>query len=144
MYRSAASGFEVLVSHPGGPFFARRHEGWWSIVKGEIEHGEDPEAAARREFLEETSHEPPQELFALGTARQKSGKLVYCFGGLAEFDPEKLDSNLITIEFPSRTGRMIKIPEIDEVRWCAPLEAQRLLNPAQGVFVDRLVERFGA
>ena len=137
-YRLVAGRFEVLISHPGGPFFRNRQEGWWSVVKGEIEPGEDPEGTARREYTEETSHQPPDHLFPLGTARQRSGKLVHCFAGEGGFDPAALDSNEIEIEFPWKSGRMITIPELDEVRWCAPEEAIRLLNPAQTVFVDRL------
>ncbi len=143
LYRLSDGGFEVLISHPGGPFFVKRHEGWWSIVKGELDPGEDPEKAARREFEEETAHPAPHDLVSLGTATQKSGKLVYCFAGAGDFDPEQLISNEIEIEWPPRTGRKVMIPEIDEVRWCTPEEAYRLLNPAQTVFVDRIAALVG-
>lgn len=130
---------EFLAGHPGGPFWAKRHEGAWSLVKGEIEEGEDPEQAARREFEEETGVPCPDQLLPLGSITQKSGKVVIGFGGELDVDAETLRSNVITIEWPPRSGRRLDIPEIDRFDWFVAEEATRLLNPAQAPFVERLV-----
>lgn len=130
---------EVLIAHPGGPFFARKDAGAWSIVKGLVEECEDRLAAARREFVEETGWPLPDELFVidLGTVTLKSRKVVQAWAFERDFDPSTLDPG--TFEMRWR-GRVQSFPEIDLVTWAAPDEAKRLLNPAQTVFVDRLLE----
>ena len=142
---SRARGLELLIGHPGGPLWANRNEGAWSIVKGEIEEGEEPLAAAVREFAEETGMAlEPDACLSLGEARQRSGKRVLAWACLGELEPGELTSATFELEWPPRSGRMQQFPELDEVRWCAPDEARALLNPAQTVFVGRLEALLGA
>ena len=130
------SGLEVLIAHPGGPLWANRHEGAWSIVKGMVEPGEDPLTAARREFAEETGWTPPAgQVIPLGEVIQRSGKRVVAWGIEADFDPGTLDGDTVTMRW---RGRLLTFPEIDQVVWADPGEARLLLNSAQAVFVDRL------
>ncbi len=138
MYRRTPVGFEVLIAHPGGPFWAHREEGAWSLPKGVLEAGEDAETAARREFEEETAHPASGPAVSLGSVRQKSGKIVHGFGVEGDADPEVCVSNVIDLEWPPRSGRRMEIPEVDRVAWHTPEAAKTLLNPAQAVFVDRL------
>jgi predicted NUDIX family NTP pyrophosphohydrolase len=139
LYRLSKSGIEVLIAHPGGPLWACRDEGAWSIPKGVIDPDEDPEGAARRELAEETGHVVEGPLLDLGTVRQKSGKLVHGFAAEGDLDPDTIVCNTFVMEWPPRSGRSIEIPEIDRVAWCTPTEARRLLNPAQVELVDRLL-----
>lgn len=131
-------GLEVLIAHPGGPIWARRNEGAWSIVKGELMAGEEPLDAARREFTEETGWPAPTGPFVdLGTTRLRSGKLILAWGVEAShLDPATLDPEPVEATV---NGRTITFPEIDRVAWVGVEEARRLLHPAQGVFVERLV-----
>ncbi len=138
LYRIVAGRLEVLVAHPGGPLWAHRHEGAWSIPKGLLEGDEDHAAAARREFEEETGHTVEGELVDLGRVRQKSGKIVHAFAAEGDLDPDSVVSNTFSLEWPPRSGRFMETPEIDQVAWCVPAEAKRLLNPAQAELVDRL------
>ncbi len=134
-FRRSSGKIEVLIAHPGGPFWARRHRGAWSIVKGELDPGEDPEAAARREFEEETGWSLPDgPWIPLGRVVQRSGKEVLAWAVEADFDPATLRPGTFTLG-----GRAY--PEIDRVEWCGPDEARTLLNPAQAAFVDRLLEQ---
>ncbi len=127
------SGLEVLISHLGGPYFARRDNGWWSIVKGIVEDGETDTETAAREFAEETGWQAPARPWVeLGEATLKSRKVVVAYGVEADFDPSTLDSNLI------RIGNK-QFPELDRVEWMSPELATVKLNPAQTVFVDRLI-----
>jgi predicted NUDIX family NTP pyrophosphohydrolase len=131
------SDLEVLIAHPGGPLWARKDAGHWSIVKGEVTPGEDPRAAAAREFLEETSWTAPEGVWLdLGSVRLKSGKTVLGWGVEADLDPGSLVPGLFSMIW---RGRRQEFPEIDRVAWCDPDEAQRLLNPAQAEFVPRLI-----
>lgn len=134
---------EVLAGHPGGPIWAKRHEGAWSIIKGEIEEGEDAEEAARREFEEETGVPSPATLIPLGSIKQKAGKVVIGFAGELDVAAETLRSNSIEIQWPPRSGRTIEIPEIDRFGWFSVAEARTLLNTAQLPFLDRLAEFLG-
>ena len=142
LYRAAdGDGIEVLIAHPGGPFWAARDVGAWSIPKGEIEDGEDPLAVARREFEEETGHPaPPGAHWPLGDVRLRSGKMITGWAARGDLDPSMARSNEIDVEWPRRTGRRIAVPEIDRVAWVRPDDARRRLNPAQVEFVDRLLE----
>jgi predicted NUDIX family NTP pyrophosphohydrolase len=137
LLRRQADG-RVLLVHPGGPFWARRDAGAWSIPKGEYEDPEDPEACARREFLEELGVEPPAGLVDLGTVRQKNRKEVRAFYGEGDLDVSGIVSNTFEMEWPPRSGRMQAFPEIDRAEWFAVEEAREKLIPAQVEFLDRL------
>ena len=140
LFRRGPDGPEVLLVHPGGPFWARRDEGVWSIPKGEHDDGEDPMAAARREFEEETgSAPPPGELIELGEVRQRSGKRVTAWAAEGDLDPDAVRSNTFEIEWPPRSGRRREFPEIDRAAWFGADEARRRLVAAQAEFVDRLL-----
>lgn len=131
---------EVLLAHPGGPFWASKDEGAWSIPKGEMEPGEDPLAAARREFTEELSVPVPVgDPKPLGSVRQKSGKVVHGYAISGDLDPGSLASNMVEIVWPPRSDRRIMIPEIDRVGWFPVDVARTKLNPAQAEFIDRLM-----
>jgi predicted NUDIX family NTP pyrophosphohydrolase len=145
LYRHGAAGPEVLLVHPGGPFWARRDEGAWSIPKGEHADGEEPVDCARREFAEETGSTLPLErLVPLGEVRQRSGKRVAAWAAEGDLDPEQVRSNTFELEWPPRSGRTQTFPEVDRAAWFALEEAQRRLLPAQAPFVDRLREHLGA
>ena len=137
---------EVLLGHPGGPLFARRDEGYWSIPKGEPDHGdEDLLAVARREFAEEVGRPAPScqpdgsAPISLGTIVQKGGKVVYAWAIEGDLDPATARSNVFELEWPPGSGRRESFPEIDRVAWFAPGEARRRLKPAQISFVNRLI-----
>jgi predicted NUDIX family NTP pyrophosphohydrolase len=141
LYRRTDAGIEVLLAHPGGPFWAARDEGAWSLPKGETDPGEDPLDAARREFEEEVGVTPPDGPFIdLGTARLRSGKRVLAWAAEGELEPATQRSTEVPVEWPPHSGRRIMVPEVDRVAWFGPAEARRRLNPAQAVFVDRLVD----
>ncbi len=133
---------EVLIAHPGGPVWARRHEGAWSVIKGEIEDGEDGFTAAQREFTEETGWPAPAGPYEdLGHTVLKSGKHIQAWSVEApDLDPASLAAPLIEVTI---RGQIARFPEIDEVRWMVPEQAKVLLNPAQAVFVERLVAMEG-
>lgn len=130
--------------HPGGPLWAKRDEGAWSIPKGECEPGEDALAAARREFVEELGIEAPtgSEL-DLGEVRQKSGKRVRAWALQGDLDPGAVLSNTFTLQWPPRSGRTIEVPEVDRAAWFELGRAQMKLNPAQVGLLERLVELLG-
>ncbi len=128
----------VLLVHPGGPFWSNRDLGAWSIPKGEYEPDEEPEAAARRESLEETGIAVMGALTPLGEARLKSGKLIVAYAAESDFDIERLRSNMFEIEWPPRSGRMQAFPEVDRAGWFTLPEAREKINPAQRPFLDRL------
>ena len=137
-------GVEVLLGHPGGPLWATRDEGVWTVPKGEYEHGEAAWDVARREFAEETGHPPPDGTpLDLGEIRQKGGKLVVAWALEGNLDPGAAHSNMFEIQWPPRSGRYITIPEIDRVAWFAPDEARRRIKDAQIPFIDRLLEAIG-
>ena len=142
LYRRLDGALEVLIAHMGGPFWARREEGAWTIVKGEHDAEEDAIAAARREFAEGTGAEAPAgPAIDLGEIRQSGGKRVRGWALEGDFDPASLRSNTFEIEWPPRSGRTAEFPEIDRVRWCDPATARRLLVKAQAAFVDELEAR---
>ena len=131
---------EVLIVHPGGPLWARRDAGAWSIPKGEIEPGEESLPAARREFAEELGAPAPSgEAIDLGEVRLKSGKRVRGWALAGDLDPDAIVSNTFELTWPPRSGRTQLFPEVDRAAWCTPQEGRERLNPAQAAFVDRLL-----
>jgi predicted NUDIX family NTP pyrophosphohydrolase len=141
LHRGVAEALEVLLVHPGGPFWTKKDEGAWSIPKGEVDEGEELPACALRELGEELGTPPPitaEQLIELGTVRQKSGKLVHCWAVEADFDPAKLNSNTFTVEWPPRSGRQQEFPEVDRAEWFDLEAARGKINPAQVEFLDRL------
>jgi len=129
---------EVFLVHPGGPFWAKKDVGAWTIPKGEYEPDEEALAAAKREFTEETSFTADGEFLDLGTVTQKSGKVVSAWAVEGDCDAEKLVSNFCPVEWPPRSRHMIQIPEVDRGAWYGPEEARRRIFPAQKPFLDRL------
>ena len=139
LFRTRSGTPEVLLVHPGGPFWARRDAGAWSIPKGEHGDEEDPLQCALREFAEETgSALEPAELIELGTIRQKAGKLVTAWAAEGDLDPATVTSNTFNIQWPPRSGRMAEFPEVDRAEWFALAQAREKLVPAQAELVDRL------
>jgi predicted NUDIX family NTP pyrophosphohydrolase len=142
LFRRSQRGLEVLLVHPGGPFWVRRDDGAWSIPKGVHGPGEDPLAAARREFAEETGAAPPPgEAMALGSFRQSSGKIVQAWAIQGDFDPASLKSNTFTLEWPPRSGRMREVPEVDRAAWFTPEGAARKLIKGQRPILEALLQR---
>jgi len=142
LFRRTGQGIEVLLVHPGGPLWAKRDEGAWSIPKGEYEEGEDPRACALRELCEELGTDlglDPQRLIELGAVRQKGGKVVEGWAAEADFDPATLRSNTFSLEWPPRSGLQREFPEVDRAEWFAPGEAAGKINPAQRELIDRLL-----
>ncbi|HET8746297.1 MAG TPA: NUDIX domain-containing protein [Ramlibacter sp.] len=144
MFRRRGAAVEVLLAHPGGPFWARRDEAAWTLPKGEIGPDEDPLAAAQREFLEETGFASNPPFLPLGELRQKSGKRITAWAFEGDADPARLVSNLFEVEWPPRSGRLQSFPEVDRVRWCSVEEARRKLIAGQVPFVDALLRTLGA
>lgn len=145
LHRDGPRGLEVLLVHPGGPIWARRDDGAWSIPKGEYEDDEDPLAAARREFAEELGSPPPGGAVAeLGEIRQKSGKVVTGWAIAGDLKVTTVTSNTFTMEWPPRSGQVSEFPEVDRAQWFTADEARTKLNPAQVPFVDRLVAALSA
>jgi predicted NUDIX family NTP pyrophosphohydrolase len=139
VYRRHAGRLEVLLAHPGGPIFRRRDAGAWTIPKGEIEPGEEPLTAARRELLEETGFSFEGPYAPLGTVKQKNGKVVHAFACEGSIDPTRLASNLFRMEWPPRSGRFGEFPELDRAAYFDVTTAREKLNEAQGELVTRLV-----
>ena len=142
LYRVGPGGPEVLLVHPGGPFWARRDAGVWSIPKGEYHDGDDPRACALREFEEETGTAlPPGELIDLGSVTQRSGKVVSAWAAEGDLDAESIRSNTFTMEWPPRSGRTAEFPEVDRAAWLGIDAAREKLVAAQAELLDRLLER---
>ena len=138
VYRKRAETIEVLLVHPGGPFWSKRDSGTWSIPKGEYSDDEDAEAAARREFTEETGWIITSDLLPLGEIRQKAGKTVTAFAAEGDFDTASLDSNRFEIEWPPKSGRIAAFPEVDRAGWFALDEAREKIIEGQRPLLDRL------
>jgi predicted NUDIX family NTP pyrophosphohydrolase len=138
MFRRRAGGPEVLLVHPGGPFWAKKDQGSWSIPKGEYEPGEDPLVAARREFAEETGIVPEGEFVALSPLRQAGGKTVRAFALEGDCDPQAIRSNSFLMEWPPRSGRQQEFPEVDRAGWFPLEEAKQKLLAAQAALVEEL------
>ena len=138
MYRLRDGAAQVLLAHPGGPFWRHRDDGAWMLPKGELLPGEHAEATARREFEEETGAPALGPLRPLGQLRQRGGKWVEAFALEGEFDPARLRSNLFELEWPPRSGQRASFPEIDQVAWFALDQARRKILASQAVLLDRL------
>ena len=144
LWRKRKGRLEVLLGHPGGPYFAGKDEDHWTVLKGEVEPGEDRLIVARREFAEETGHHPPDgPIIELGDIRQKSGKRVLAWAVEGDLDTETAVSNSFEMEWPPGSGRVREFPEIDRVAWFDLDQARVKIKAAQGPFLDRL-ERMGA
>jgi predicted NUDIX family NTP pyrophosphohydrolase len=139
LYRRRGAGIEVLLVHPGGPFWAGKDDGAWSIPKGVTAPGEDPLTAARREFAEETGAEAPGEAVPLGAFRQSSAKIVEVWAVEGDFDPASLRSNTFSMEWPPRSGRRAEFPEADRAAWLAPGEAAQKLIKGQRPVLEVLL-----
>lgn len=144
LHRADGERVEVLIGHPGGPFWARKDDGAWTIPKGEYTPGEDPWQAARREFGEELGCPVPDgPRLDLGTARQPSGKVLTVFAVKADLDIAEFRSNTFTMEWPRGSGRLCEFPELDRVAWLPIEDARSKLLAGQRVFLNRLLEQPG-
>jgi len=139
LFRRRASGLEVLLAHPGGPYWSQRDEGAWTLPKGGIDPGEAALDAAIREFGEETGFGCCEPFLDLGTITQRGGKLVHAWAFEGDCDPDNIRSITTTTEWPPRTGRHIEIPEIDRVAFFTIDDARRKINVAQVELLDRLL-----
>ena len=139
LWRRLEGRLEVLLGHPGGPYFAGKDADHWTVLKGEFDPGEDPVEVARREFEEETGQEPPNgPAIELGEIRQKSGKRVLAWAVEGDLDPETTASNTFEMEWPPHSGRTREFPEIDRVAWFELAEARVKIKAAQAPFLERL------
>lgn len=137
-YRFAHGELEVFLVHPGGPYWARKDAGAWSIPKGEFEPRDDPREAARREFEEETGFVPRGELIPLTPRKQPGGKLIHVWAVQGDWEPAQLRSNSFSMEWPRGSGRMQEFPEVDQGAWFALAAARHKLLPGQVPFVEEL------
>jgi predicted NUDIX family NTP pyrophosphohydrolase len=147
LFRVGGAEPEVLLVHPGGPYWAKRDAGAWTIPKGQIEAGEDPRDCAIRELREELGTAPalaPEQLVELGAVRQKAGKVVEAWAAEADFDPDGLASNTFALEWPPRSGLQREFPEVDRAEWLGLERAREKILPAQAEFLDRLLSHLGS
>jgi predicted NUDIX family NTP pyrophosphohydrolase len=140
MYRRGVHGLEILLVHPGGPFWARKDSGAWSIPKGEYSEGDDPLATAVREFAEETGTHPVGEFRPLGELTQPGRKIVTAFAVEGDFDPATLKSNTFELEWPPKSGRKATFPEVDRAEWFSLEKAREKILQGQREFITRLLE----
>jgi predicted NUDIX family NTP pyrophosphohydrolase len=138
LFRRGAGRLELFLAHPGGPFWQTRDDGAWTIPKGLAEEGEDPLAAACREFKEETGLSPEGPFIPLGSVRQKAGKVVHAWAWEGNADPAAIASNLVKTEWPRGSGRWLTFPEVDRCAWFDPRVAREKINSAQAALIDRL------
>lgn len=139
MFRKRDSALEFFLVHPGGPFYAKKNEGVWSIPKGIPEENEDLLVAAQREFFEETGLRATPPFHALGTARQKSGKIIHAWSFAGDWDPAQgIQCNTFDLEWPPRSGKFIKVPEVDRAEWMTFEKAISMINPGQISFLERV------
>ncbi len=138
LFRRRNDTLEVLLVHPGGPYWRHLDEGAWTIPKGLLRPNEAPLEAAIREFTEETGHTPVGPFRPLTPVRQKSGKIVYAWAVEGDWDSTKLVSNSCKIEWPPRSGHQLEIPEVDRAEWFGPNDARKKMNAAQASFIDEL------
>lgn len=148
LFRHAPAGVQVLLVHPGGPYWAKKDAGAWSIPKGEFDADEESRACALREVGEELGPAAPridpEELVDLGSVRQKGGKVVHAWAAEADFDPARLESNAFLMEWPPRSGGEREFPEVDRAEWFEPDAAREKILAAQAELIDRLLERLDA
>ena len=140
LYKTTPAGPLLLLVHPGGPFWARKDDGAWSIPKGEYESGDDVMDVARREFAEETGSAITADLLPLGEFRQAGGKLVTAFAAEGDFDLAALRSNDFSMEWPPKSGRMQTFPEVDRAGWFSPQEALSKILPSQRPVIEALMQ----
>jgi predicted NUDIX family NTP pyrophosphohydrolase len=138
LFRRGAGRLELFLAHPGGPFWQTRDDGAWTIPKGLAEEGEDPLAAACREFKEETGLSPEGPFIPLGSVRQKAGKVVHAWAWEGNADPAAIASNMVKTEWPRGSGRWLNFPEVDRCAWFDPRVAREKINSAQAALIDRL------
>jgi predicted NUDIX family NTP pyrophosphohydrolase len=143
MYRRTGDGLELLLVHPGGPFWRNKDLGAWSIPKGEHDEGEEPLAVAGREFEEETGARPHGDFVPLGELAQPSRKIVSAWAVEGDFDPATLKSNEFQLEWPPKSGRKAVFPEVDRAEWFSPAEARRKILRGQSEFIERLLQALG-
>lgn len=143
LFRGRIADLEVLLGHPGGPFWQTKDDAAWSIPKGLIGADEAPLSAARREFAEETGYHPEGVFLPLGEARQPGGKVVQAWAIEGDWDPALIRSNTFEMEWPPRSGRHRTFPEIDRAAWFAVTDARRKILMGQTIFVDRLLDALG-
>ncbi|WP_217555929.1 NUDIX domain-containing protein [Streptomyces sp. GbtcB6] len=144
LFRHTGEGLEVLLGHMGGPYFAKKDAGAWTVPKGEYEPDEPAWAAARREFQEELGLPPPDgEAIELGEVRQTNGKIVTAWAIEADLDPATIEPGTFVMEWPPRSGRIQEFPELDRVAWLTPDRAREVIVKAQAAFLDRLAEHSG-
>ena len=138
LYRTTDQRVEVLIVHPGGPFWKNKDLGAWSIPKGEFLPGQDPLTVARKEFHEELGKKVSGKFTELRPIRQAGGKIVYCFTQEHDLDISKIKSNTFTTEWPPKSGRQQEFPEVDRAEWVDLATARQKLNPSQAAFIDQL------
>ena len=139
LYRKTDNILQVFLVHPGGPFFKNKDEGNWTIPKGEFLDDEEPLAAAKREFQEETGQPIDGDFISLGSVKQKSGKTVFAWAVEGEINPENIASNVFDLEWPPKSGKTISIPEVDRAEWFNIDIAKQKINPAQIPLIERLI-----
>jgi predicted NUDIX family NTP pyrophosphohydrolase len=144
MFRRRDTDIEVLLVHPGGPFWAKKDDGAWSIPKGEYVEGEEALAVAKREFEEETGARPHGDFLPLGDVVQAGRKIVTAWGVEGDFDPATLVSNRVELEWPPKSGRKASFPEVDRAQWFSPAEARQKILPAQRELISRLIDAIRA
>jgi predicted NUDIX family NTP pyrophosphohydrolase len=143
LFRRRPAGAQVLLVHPGGPFWANKDDGAWSMPKGLTDEGEDVLAAAKREFFEETGLKAEGEFVALGSHKQKSGKIIVAWGHEGDFDARSLKSNSFSMEWPPRSGKTAEFPEVDKADWFALDEALIKVAKGQAAIIRALAEKLG-
>jgi predicted NUDIX family NTP pyrophosphohydrolase len=139
LFRETTIGLEVLLAHPGGPFWAKKDDGSWSIPKGEFGDSEEPLAAAKREFEEEMGVPPAGDFIPLESLKQPSGKLVFAWALRSDFDPSRLKSNMFSMEWPPGSGRQQEFPEVDKAAWFGVEAARLKISKGQAGFLDQLL-----
>ncbi len=140
LYRRKNNEIRVFLVHPGGPFFAKKDEGAWSVPKGELENEEESRAAALREFAEETGCRPEGNFIPLSPVTQKGGKVVLAWAVEGDCDAAAIRSNTFALEWPPKSGRLREFPEVDRAGWFTAIEAKKKINPAQAALIDELLQ----
>lgn len=140
LYRNTGTKTEFFLVHPGGPYFAKKDQGWWTIPKGELQPLETLIDCAIREFKEETGYLPQEPFMALEPITQKGGKKVFCWAAASDLNPETITSNTFEIEWPPRSGKMKEFPEIDKAGWFTFEEAKVFINERQAALLEELKE----